>query len=340
MKTRNTSNVGRAKHVPFTRSVSWLVVWLAAIVALLLQAPVLIARAAPPPPPYTTSYYMNTVDPNALYNMGCDLGSHDLNTDGTQDNVVILFFGGPAQQSGAYGVWLFGNNQFVSTSQIAEAVKQFGRGYWECTGSDTASIVRIAIGTSNYGGYVTYGHGSAWAQLVNDVGSYLDQNGYSSQSLVRGASDMELNWNSAAVTKSWVDGYASANRYFLYDFGDAAGCPEYSQDNGWCNNGWRQDDVSYISWGAAPSYPFPQQYNTVGAQARQWYRLSLYSYSYKGSRMSILGALTQYQACQQVGDCYGTDNTPATGWSQLWDALNSDSRTAQELPWSTDIKWH
>lgn len=120
-----------------------------------------------------------------------------------------------------------------------------------------------------------------------------------------------------------------------YDWGDAGGCPPY----GSCNNGWTQGDVWYISWGASPSWPLPLIYNTVGANADQWYNLSLYSYLNHGGRMDIRGSGTEYQACQQRDYCSGIDNTPAQGWTQLWTALNNDSRTAQSLRWSTDVKW-
>jgi hypothetical protein len=50
--------------------------------------------------------------------------------------------------------------------------------------------------------------------------------------------------------------------------------------------------------------------------------------------------MTQYQACVQKGGCSGTNNTAATGLSQLQSQLNSDSRTATTiLSGVTDIQW-
>lgn len=297
--------------------------------------------AAPTPPPYTTSWYMNTVDSTSVYNMGCTLGTHDLNTAGTQDNVVILMFGKPSKSGTTFGTIIY-NQAFASTTQIATAAEQFGKGYYICTGSDTASTVKIVVGTSNYWSgtnHVNYAHGAAWAQMVNSVGAWLQTQGYSSQSTAVGGSDMELSWNTVAATKDWVNGYDSADQYALYDFGDAAGCTSTSSGNQNCNNGWKSEDVWFISWGAPPAYPLPQIYNTLGTQAKQWYRLSRYSFDYHGGRMGIVGALTQWQACQQRGGCSGVDNTPATGWTQLWTQLNNDANTAQSLRWSTDMKW-
>jgi hypothetical protein len=279
--------------------------------------------------------------------MGCELGTHDKNTPGAQDNVVILAFGQPWFQNNTYGTQMWkvgGGTQFISTTQIADAAQQFGKGYWVCVGSDTGSQLHLAIGTSNYGGHVTYNHGQAWAQMVNAVGAWLNTNGYSSQVKIRGASNMELDWNSPSTTRAWIDGYASAYQYPLYNFGDAAGCPSPAYPNWNCGTSaypeWTSEDVWYISWGAPPAYPLPQIYTTDGVQAGQWYYLSLYSYTNHNGRMTIQGSLTQYQACQQRGGCSGTNNAPNQGWLQLWDALNSDTRTAQSLRWSTDMKWY
>lgn len=279
--------------------------------------------------------------------MGCELGTRDKNTPGTQDNVVILTFGQPWFQNNTYGALMWGTGggtQFISTAQIAEAAKQFGKGYWVCVGSDTASQLYLAIGTSNYGNHVTYTHGQVWAQMVNDVGAWLNANGYSGQVKIRGANDMELDWNSPSITHAWVNGYASAYQYPLYNFGDAAGCPSPTYPNWDCGTSarpeWTSEDVWYISWGAAPAYPLPQIYTTNGVQAGQWYYLSLYSHTNHNNRMMIQGSLTQSQACQQRGGCSGMNNTPNQGWLQLWNVLNSDTRTAQSLRWSTDMKWY
>jgi hypothetical protein len=82
----------------------------------------------------------------------------------------------------------------------------------------------------------------------------------------------------------------------------------------------------------------PEIYNTYGANAWQWQNLSLYSYVNHNKRLTIMGAFTQWQACQGRS-CSGVDNRPEVGWRQLSEALNFDSRTAQSLPWSTDITW-
>lgn len=254
-----------------------------------------------------------------------------------------------------------GNNTFVDTNQIAAAAQEFGRGYWVGTTSDTTSQITLAIGTSNNDfdneGEVTFAHGSAWAGMVNNVQTWLTDNGYAGQVKAAGASDMELGWNSPTATNAWVDGYDSINDRLLYNFGDAEGCPQsgdgsVSQP---CNHRypsyvptprpyqWTQADVWHISWEAAPARPLPQIYANSGAGAKQWYQIALYSYVSRSRKMLFDGPLTQHRACVKTnyGDpvCNGADNTPDQGWTLLYNALNAgnDPRTAQDLRWSTEI---
>lgn len=326
---------------------------LLAIALFMFVTPLRMAYAAPTPPPYTTSWYMDTTNPSTLptdaYTMGCTLGTHDLNTAGTQDDVVTLLFGQPAYVNNTYGTYDWtarGSGQiFVSTTQIAATVEQFGRGYYACTGSDLTSKLFLAAGVNNQGSNETYNHGSAWASMTTSINSWISANNYSSQVIVRAAADMEPNFNTPAATIAWVNGYTASygSGLWLYNVGSADGCPFSGNPvaNSPCNNGWVLDNVWYVSWGTIPLFPIPEIYNTVGANASQWYLISLYSSLYKGGALYFPGALTQSQACQQLGGCSGTNNTPAQGWTQLYNAIYADSRTIPSNPirWSTDIKW-
>lgn len=325
--------------------------WLGRLLGILLAialfwfiTPLRIAFAAPTPPPYTTSWYLDISNPanlsTTLYNMGCTLGTHDYNTAGTQDNVVILLFGKPGYSGSTC------STVFLSTAQIANAVEQFGWGYYKCTLTDTTSQVYVAAGVNNSGSTVGYNHGSAWAAMTNNINSWISANGYSSQVKVRASGDMEMDFNDATSTKDWVNGYSASyggNSLYLYDVGSAAGCPISGNPtaNSPCNNEWVVDDVQYVSWGTTPLYPLPEIYNTAGANASQWYMISLYSYVYKGGPLYFLGSLTEYQACLQMGGCTGINNSPGTGWTQLWNTITADYRTYQSiLRWSTDMKWN
>lgn len=311
-------------------------------------------------PPTTTSWYVyvtsNETDQdlrNWMYSKGYEAGQKDLSLPGKQYSLAILDFGQPWLSGTTQGIWSFNKDygRFLSASVIKEAVKWFAWGYYNGTGSDYDSQIRIAVGTNNYGPNVGYWHGQSWATMIKDIGVWLASNYIGSQVQARGASDIESDYSSPSTAYSWVDGYNSmwVPPYYLYNYGSANGCPTSGTTNiskscptpkstaqGWT---WTQDNYQYVSWGADPSYPLPEIYNTTGANAKQWQQISLYSYLAKGGRMAFLGPLSQSQACVQRGGCYGFNNTPDQAWTQLWNEINSDSRTWQNLSYSTDIKW-
>lgn len=311
-----------------------------------IQSQLTVAPLAPPAPPSSLSRFMSTVDTSTLYLEGKQLGE----ASGMRDDIVVLDFGWPeyVRKTKVYGTLLFSGfgagNTFASTTDIANAVKAFAQGYHDYNVND--SQVVIAIGTNNKKGASSQ-HAQAWASMVEQVKLWVQSQGYSNITIAA-ASDMEMGWNTPRNTRAWVDSYKS---YFLnsgkpfitlYNYGDAAGCPPYGN----CNNGWTQDDVWYISWGSGISSPLPEIYTTNSAQAKEWANLVKYSFTKNPSNpMIIAGVMTQYQACLDQGGCSGTNNTPEQGWTQLWNALNSDSQTAQTLlnpqtlRWVTDITW-
>lgn len=291
-------------------------------------------------PPYTTSRYMSTVDTATLTNEGCNQGL------AKQAGIIVLDFGQPQINNGVYGTTLFNSNNFASTDQITAAVEAFLQAFWNCT-PQNGPFITLGIGTSNLHGWINdpttaFNHGQAWATMVNNVATWISNSGFGSQEAVAGASDMELGYNSFANTKGWADGYTASAQYPYYDYGDAAGCPPA----GSCNNGWTQADVVYVSWDEAAALPLPEIYAVNKINAKQWYRLSLYSALNPGQfgRMIIQGSFTQHAACKITGGCndgtpLSTDNTPTQGWKQLYTKLNSDTRTQQPLDYSTDITW-
>ena len=300
-------------------------------------------------PPYTTSHYMKTIDSWELSVMGCQIGIRDSDLAGAQDSIVFLSFGapwvdlnGPGSGDDQYGVYLFSGGN-VTTDELATAVENFAWGYYSCLGEDRQSHLVVAVGTNNWrGGDVTYDHGAAWAEMVNEINQWLSDNGYIAQVNAGGGGDIEVGWNTPFVSRLWVDGYDSANQWPLYFFGDAAGCPPAGNCGTSTYPTWTQKDVWYVSWGAPPSIPVPLIYANSGINAAQWYEMSLYGYEKQNGRMNFGGAITQYQACQQRPSsiCNLLDNTPAEGWTQLWGAVNQDYRTAQDLKWSTDFRWY
>jgi hypothetical protein len=291
---------------------------------------------------------MNTVNSTELSEMGCEISLHDNNLPGTPNSIIILDFGYPYYQNGMYGTKLFQTYAFASTSAIGNAIEYFAYGYDQC--SDGSSLIKIAIGTSNCGlsycsgSEVTYAHGAAWADMVYETDRFLYNNEYKMTAV--GAVDIEIAWNTPNITKDWVNGFTSRDYVMFYDYGDAQGCPmTYPPPYGdqYCDNGWYQEDVWFVSFGSGVSKPLPLIYADGGENADQWYSLSAYAFYIQGTRMDIKGSVTQYQACQQVGigDCEEVhmDNTPMQGYYQLLVSLLQDPNTAQSLSWATDMKW-
>jgi len=284
-------------------------------------------------PATAISHYLKTTRPSHLARLGCGEAKR-LSASKGNSAVAVLAFGRPVKGGRwEWGASLFGQG-YRSTDQIQEAVQAYAEGYASC--SHDGPRLTIAIGTSNYGGGVSYRHGVAWARMINAANQWVLDDGYVGRLEFAGANDIELSWNGPRVSKNWVRGYDSVAQWPYYDYGDAAGCPP----RGDCAGAWTPEDVWYVSWGARTAWPLPQIYTPNGSMALQWYHLSLYSYRYHGWRMSIAGALSQRMACRQSSDpCRGIDNSPAKAWGQLNRLLNRDRRTAQRLPWSSDFRW-
>jgi hypothetical protein len=287
-------------------------------------------------PGASQSRYMKTTNPGELARIGCATGRSVALGQSPRDSIIVLDFGRPMRVGTTYGTSLFGV-AFRSTRAIGTAARAFAKAYAGCNNARVPTHLRLAVGTSNYGPNVSYGHGHAWATMVNGANDWLKANGYDSEIDIAGADDIELSWNTPGPTKSWVRGYNDAAEWPYYDYGDAASCPP----RGSCAPGWTQEDVWIVSWGVRSAWPLPEVYTRTRSQAQQWFGLALYSYVHHGSRMQIAGVISQRMACKQSADsCWGMDNDAKTAWSQLSRLLNSDPRTAQRLRWSTDVRWH
>jgi hypothetical protein len=306
--------------------------------------PIMIGGGGSPPPPAvvasTTSRYIGTMNPDTHFAMGCATGR--ANEQGT----LILAFGQPWAQDGQFGVIYYqAGFPFAPASAIAEASKAFVRGYWEC--APASAKLNVAIGTNNYRGATlqpdtSFAHGQAWGQMVNQVHTWLQDTappGVKDRIALFGGNDIEMSWNTPALTKAWVNGYASATARPFVNFGTCDGCPTTGNPTQSPNNGWSVEDVWQVN-GPSNAIAFPEIYLRSGVNADQWYRMSLYAAQNKGATPAFGGLLTQWQACQDKGSCGGlTDNTPQQGWAQLQAALNADPRTAMPLPPPSDITW-
>jgi hypothetical protein len=282
----------------------------------------------------------------AFYALGCSRS--ELHVSGA----IVLDFGQP------WFSWYFAeqgtipfhpNFTFNSIDAIEYASKQFLRGFWECHPPVPYANpdVDLLIGTNNYagsGGNVTYQHGAAWANLVDNVNSWINSSGYASRERADGAIDIEFPWSPAGQALAWADGYDDAGSYRYYNYGTCEGCPSQVHPS-WAynNNGYTLNNIYQLSYGYVSAYPLPEIYLTSGENAWQWQEVKLRHYNATGERAPIYaGAMTQWNACLEIPPACTPgvdDNSPANGWGQLWLALASNPNTGQDLDWSTDIAW-
>ena len=313
------------------------------------------ARALSSPPPATWSRYVTTTN---LYTPGCNQGKWS-DTNHVNDIVVILDFGKMYYQNGSYGAVDWGVG-FRTTTQIAATAETFLQGFWDCTKLNSPSNVNVAIGTNNcttdpncvYSN-TTYAGGQAWGNMVKSVNSWVVSKRYSAQEYATGANDMEVDWESAANTRNWADGYTNVSNYPYYDYGDAAGCPTSGQTSANRNcatphETWTQNDLYYLVWQEAVGWPLPEIYLNDNTQSKQWQQITLYGYlAHSGNRIEFTTGLSQSQACADVGDpCTGKNLSPSGSFNSLYNTLNADSRTAPnptssyEFRWATTMAWN
>jgi hypothetical protein len=321
----------------------------ALLTALHVLAPPAAALAYPGA---VASWYMDTVNASVLFDMGCALGTARKGGSAPQDALVILDYGQPQLRNGVYGSFDF-SSTYRTVGQIRAAALEYAHGFYVCTGANLTAHVRLAVGTSNFGNFsvangltgagVT-GHGKAWADMVDGLNGDIAARGYASQADAVGAADIEVSWGTSAVGRLWVDGYDAVNSWPMYDYGDAAGCPQF--DTGRTarrcgSSSWFQDDLYYVAYGAPAAWGVPEIYVRNGAQARQWQQISKWASLNGKSRILFAGTLTQRGACG--ADCAGagTDNPPDIGWAQLNTECASDPATALgSLRFAADIRWH
>lgn len=325
----------------------------------------LVSKNYPSPRP-GPSYYLENV--NTIKDRGTALGVDALNTPGAQNYLVILVYGYPGRNTaGQYGAFYsFQPTVFITQSDIINSASDFARNFYYGSGSDTASTLRLIIGVNNCCSGVSLStfqsHGQAWASVVNGIKTQVDACCASRVSVVAGL-DAESEWNRPYRTTQWLTYYmngsscdpdAAGDYGCMYNYGNMV----ISASGDACATGdsqtdWTACDLWYLSWGALKNgKPFPralpQIYHTsssqppYGTDATAWKNLSIYSIDRKSvGPIWFVGSLTQFARCGPIcDDGHGqyNNNTPEQGWSLLMDALGSDSRIAQLVRWSTDIR--
>jgi hypothetical protein len=294
----------------------------------------------------TWSRYVAATD---LFQMGFNQGCTSDQQRGSSSSlyqIVILDFGDPGiGGNGSFGAWDRGGFHSIgSTSQtnsIEWSLARYMLGFWDGTVAGSGSFMTVMVGTNNHkynadgsdnGAPVNYAHGRAWGLMVNDLNGYIRNSGFTSQLAAQAANDMETSWAYYSQTLDWANGFASVTGAAYYDFGDAGGCPAYGA--GECvagprnggHMGWSTANEHTISWGLAPAFAVPEIF--IPIQAQQWYRISL-----SGSRIYFTAAMSQHDAC-------GCENTYDQSWSQMQNAVNSDSRTyIGRIPYTTEVSY-
>ncbi len=300
-------------------------------------------RTVPAAPYYTRSYYVQTKSTSYFYQKGVS-DIQDYQGRGLGNVILIFAFGRPMITGNQPGTRMY-NGQFASTSEIHDAIMEYGRGLVNGT-SNLYTTVNLVIGTSNdqlVSNTGALSHGVAWGQLMTRLDTDFYTRGWTSRLSIVGGSDIEIGFSAPGPARSWLDGYHAGTSRVYYDFGDAAGCypaqPGLS-DPTMCDNNWTRDQVWYKAFGSPLGIPIPQIYftrNNIWPRiAGIWQKLSLYSYLTYNYNMRFRGTTTEHQACIDVGrpdECYHNynhtngefTNTPGEAWTQLQDKVyNND----------------
>ena len=306
---------------------------LAILMATLLSPLRVLAGSAQPTTQW--SFYMRSTSATAAYNLGCSQGSFDLQHS-IANTLVFLDFGN--QLPNGSGTEEVGNQWTFSNYQIEVLSDEYADGFYYCTGNDTTSQLKLAVGTRNShditGEGTTYSNGQVWSNVVGAVQSHANSsfcyNGRceSAQVYVWGGDDIEPGWGSAANAEAWANGFGSVGHAYL-NYGSPDGCPTTSDADQPCANGWYQYDVWYVSWGATPALASPIVYQSW--QASAWTMISLYGYNYHNGD----AALYEGPLDENAGD-----NNSTQAWSELyWDLYDSGlpSSVANFMGYSLEV---
>ncbi|MGB8348010.1 MAG: hypothetical protein WCD86_24225 [Ktedonobacteraceae bacterium] len=267
-------------------------------------------------PANTISLYEPTTNAVTLYNQGCS-AAHGV------PGLIILDWGQPVYfGNNTYGTYDFGGHDDTDTD-ILHAVANFAQGVWYCR--TRATDIAIGIAQSNYYSdnaiplttQAWYADGQQWGQMVNSVQSFLTNNHYTVVG-ANGAGDLEVEWETFALTSSLVNGYNSVTAHVYFDFGD--------DSPGW----WSNYQVWYVAYGAKDNLPLPEIYYNSDA-TYDWEPLSVWACSYEGGPIYFKGTMSE--------DVSGT-NSPAQAFSALYNAEASNGCSAKDLSgmiFSTEI---
>lgn len=300
------------------------------------------------PPPYTISDYVMAADdtPTAMTTLGCDQAKAESGPEQGRSRILLLDFGG---QYGTQSVLLIpppvGSAPLteLTYAQVDADAEAYATGYHQCVASGAGPLV-VGIATNNSLN-ISRELGVEWARdVVNPAETWAAHTFPGGQVVMAASNDIEPGFGAAEAAREWVAGYvSSSDGNVFYNIGSADGCGGTTM-TGVCNNGWTVGDEYAVNAGLSNRLirALPEIYTESGIMAEQWQGISNAGPATGLAPVSFAGELTEYTTCLIPGIdwCTGIDNTPAQGWDQLYQQLNSSPATAQEsLPWSTDITY-
>lgn len=322
-------------------------------------------------PPFFDSNYVESLTYGQWNSWGCAQAEYSAGEHVSAIN-LILDFGNAIDRNGEYGTTLVSSNTFAqwdtgTTSGIRFLVANFLTGYWNCRdmpGYGPAPFITLAVGiaNSNTNGLSDPTNAEWMAEVIAAINDWISSGGQGGLEYVYGAMDIEMEYahysTTVAYEKAVLAGYCNDQGQCsgiipLYDFGEAD-CSETSYNaSSACGQDttWTQGQVLDVAFGETGAYPLPEIYNTVGAQATEWYWISKGSIQTGYGPMYFDAELTQYGACSQEAtyhhetvdqQCPGTDNEPSAGWNQLYSKISGDPATQPGIgSWtlSDDIRY-
>jgi hypothetical protein len=269
-----------------------------------------------------------------------DEGCADAQANGTGgEHVQMVDVGGQNLIGGGYGVQLTAISQTLTDDQVVTALNGYVDGYAACrTGTDP---VYIAVTTNNDGNLRTAAAGTDWADhVVDPIAAHAAG---SPGLIVAGANDIEPDFTGLeSEAEAWTKAFLAATSAPYIFAGAASGCPTTGV-GGTCNWSWTQANLYALAHGLAPTriVALPQIY--YPQNATQW-RYIAQAGARGADRISFLGALTEYAACQQnLGTQYACKPTgyltgPAAA-AALRTALSANAAAnVQRLPVQTDVR--
>ena len=269
------------------------------------------------------------------------------------NEVVNFNFGVQVLSNGVWGTNDFYNGgTFINDNDIISAVANYVNGWHSC--NDNGHVLSALVNTSNSNSSnqfvisVQEGSGTNWANVVNELANW-SFNTYAIW--VQRSDDFEESvpfCQCQGTVDTWINQYTATADIFssLWFGGSADGCYGNQSDlyyypgaqDSSCNGGYSAlglfDIADANGWGAIEPQQYNQsinnvydtnngQYYQLEPNAVQWANIINYGYQVRGYEPYLLVTMTQVLACEQYPSCPGTDNSGATAWGQMWDALAS-----------------